>query len=188
MRRQRLCEACLAGAHEAYKFAGRGRHQCTVPSTAPQSVAPLLAGAGSVACAFFWPVHVVSEETLPSTPCMFAKTAVRAVLGRCLSSRFRQRLELCKPGRANGGCQLFSSFGLLGYMVVSATHAHTELQFGDRALQFCSGAQQGDSSGPLFFAAALEPLVRELQLCVVAHVLLDNQAFMRTSYIAALAP
>ena len=53
----------------------------------------------------------------------------------------------------------------------------TRLQFGERALDSCSGAQQGDPLGPLLFAAALQPLAAELRtgsLDIAVHYLDDG--------------
>ena len=73
--------------------------------------------------------------------------------------------------------QACQHFPALARWAVWCYQQPTRRQFGERALDSCSGVQQGDHLGPLLFAAALQPLAAELRtgpLDIAVHYLDDS--------------
>ena len=207
LRAQHLRDACVAGCHDALIVQLTAVLNVMVQGRAPPCVAPVVAGAGLVALtkpngglrpiavgellrrlAGKCLVNVVREDAgsyFWASWCSREKAVhtVRAWAERRAGSSQKVLVKLDFANAFNSVQrdavlqQVVDHFPALSRWATWCYRQPTRLQFGDRVLSSSSGVQQGDPLGPLLFAAALQPLARELRsrpLDLAIHFLDDG--------------
>ena len=129
---------------------------------------------------YFWPAQV---GVAVKKGCEKAVHTVRAWVERHAGSSQKVLVKLDFANAFNSVQrdavlqQVVDHFPALSRWATWCYRQPTRLQFGDRVLSSSSGVQQGDPLGPLLFAAALQPLARELRsrpLDLAIHFLDDG--------------